>query len=109
MIVGIVRPILERCPPIGGIPEQKWQDESEGDQAPKQRPAREQQAALWGKPQSDDQREPPEEDGLLRQQSQASHQAEREPASGMFIAQQDDEDGGAKLPPEFIEDIIGVD
>ncbi len=67
MIVGIARPILHRRPAIGGIPEQEWQEESEGDQAPKQRPAGEQQAALWSQQQSGDQGEPPEEDGLLRQ------------------------------------------
>ena len=67
MILGIACPILERCPAIRGIPEKEWQDESEGDQATKQRPAGEQQAALWSQQQSDDQGEPPEEDGLLRQ------------------------------------------
>ncbi len=67
MILGIARPILHRRPAIEGIPDQEWQDEREGDQAPKHRPAGEQQAALWSQQQSDDQGEPPEEDGLLRQ------------------------------------------
>ena len=67
MILGIARPILHRRPAVGGIPEQEGQEEREGDQSPKQRPAGEQQAALWGQQQADDQGEPPEEDGLLRQ------------------------------------------
>ena len=67
MVLGIARPILERCPAIGGIPEQEWQEEREGDQAPEHRPAGEQQAALWSQQQPHHQREPPEEDGLLRQ------------------------------------------
>ena len=109
MIGGIARPILQRRPAIGGIPEQNWESQGQGDQPTKQCPAGEQQAALRSQQQAGDQRDPPEEHRLLRQQAQPSHQAKREPPTGLIVAQQDDEDGGGQRPPEDIEDVIGID
>src|SRR4029079_19098886 len=73
MISGITHPILQRRPAIGSVPEQEWEDQDKGDQVAKSGPAGEQQTALRGQQQTGNQRESPEEDGLLRQQAQASH------------------------------------